>query len=333
MLRALGIALAIVVALTSGLVVWGAGIEPRLILDEPTENAAVPGLPPEWEGREIALVADFQIGMWLDNTKMVEHVLREIVRRRPALVLIAGDFVYGPVDEDAGDAREQLRDPEFMPAWEQRIDHAVDIVRPLTQAGIPVYAVLGNHDYGMSAKSSIALTGVAGKLSQALEQAGVTVLQNTAVRLPDPSASPADNSGGGTGGASSALWLGGIGPVYPNLADSEAVLDDIPDDAPRILMMHNPEAFGSIPANAAPLALAGHTHGGQIRLPDLPFWSWLEIVRPGEVHTDGWISEDYGAPGNRLYVNRGIGFSLVPIRINCAPQLSWLRLTRSEPNG
>ena len=45
-----------------------------------------------------------------------------------------------------------------------------------------------------------------------------------------------------------------------------------------------------------------------------------------EVHADGWIS-DYGAPGNRLYVNRGIGFSVLPLRLNCPPELTWFTLT------
>jgi predicted MPP superfamily phosphohydrolase len=53
----------------------------------------------------------------------------------------------------------------------------------------------------------------------------------------------------------------------------------------------------------------------------------MTLVRSGRVAADGWIP-DYGAPGNRLYVNRGIGFSRVPIRINCPPELTWITLRR-----
>ena len=86
-------------------------------------------------------------------------------------------------------------------------------------------------------------------------------------------------------------------------------------------MMHNPNSFEAFPAGSAPLAVAGHTHGGQVRLPGTPEWSWLTFVKEDEVHADGWI-DGYGSPHNRLYVNRGIGFSGVPLRINCMPEVS-----------
>ncbi len=67
--------------------------------------------------------------------------------------------------------------------------------------------------------------------------------------------------------------------------------------------------------------MAGHTHGGQVRIPFLPEWSWLTYAVEDEVHADGWI-DGYGAPGNRLYVNRGIGFGTAPIRVNCPPEVT-----------
>ena len=85
--------------------------------------------------------------------------------------------------------------------------------------------------------------------------------------------------------------------------------------------MHHPDTFASLPAGSAPLAIAGHTHGGQVRLPFLPRWSWMTLAKDEPVHVDGWI-QDYGAAGNRLYVNRGIGFSTIPIRINCPPEIT-----------
>ncbi|MGB3760287.1 MAG: hypothetical protein WBA07_28570 [Rivularia sp. (in: cyanobacteria)] len=43
------------------------------------------------------------------------------------------------------------------------------------------------------------------------------------------------------------------------------------------------------------------------------------------MYGDGWI-KDYGKQGNRLYVNRGIGFSDIPIRINCPPEVTLFTL-------
>jgi predicted MPP superfamily phosphohydrolase len=155
-------------------------------------------------------------------------------------------------------------------------------------------------------------------VSATLADLDIRVLQNEAV----PMTSANDNS----------LYLVGIGPLIPEEARPDAALAQMPVDAPRLVLMHNPDVFGRLPSGAAPLAIAGHTHGGQIRIPFLPRWSWMSLVRTDEVHADGWI-HDYGAPGNRLYVNRGIGFSKLPIRLNCPPELTIFTLRPAEDTG
>lgn len=54
-------------------------------------------------------------------------------------------------------------------------------------------------------------------------------------------------------------------------------------------------------AEAAPLAIASHSHGGQIRVPGPPSWSWIGILAKGKPHVDGWIEGGYSHAGNRLY--------------------------------
>lgn len=117
------------------------------------------------------------------------------------------------------------------------------------------------------------------------------------------------------------MFILGIDAHAPDRDDVPAAWATVPVGTPRIALMHNPESFAAFPAGAAPLAVAGHTHGGQIRVPFLPRWSWLMLTKDEPVHADGWIA-GLGAPGNRLYVNRGIGFSTVPLRINCPPELT-----------
>ncbi len=119
--------------------------------------------------------------------------------------------------------------------------------------------------------------------------------------------------------------LVGIGARWPNEDRPEAALSGVSDGAPRFVMMHNPNSFEAFPAGTAPVAVAGHTHGGQVRVPFLAEWSWLKIVEDDEIHVDGWI-EGFGEPGNQLYVNRGIGFSVAPIRINCRPEITLFTL-------
>ena len=280
------------------LLVWGL-LEPYVI-DEQLHEVALPSLPSAWEGQQVAVIADLQVGMWLDNTRTVRRIVSRLVERQPALVLIAGDFVYHPGRNEGAVIAE-----------------AVALVAPLAEAGIPTYAVLGNHDYAMPTEQANKDEVLAERLRAALEVAGVQVLHNQAVPLPGPS-SNAD---------SSPLYLVGVGAHIPREDDPQAALAGLPQDAPRLALMHHPESFKAFPAGSAPLAVAGHTHGGQLRIPFTPSWTWMSYTREDEVHADGWI-QDYGAAGNRLYINRGIGFSVLPLRLNCPPEVTLFTLTQ-----
>ena len=279
-----------------GLLVYGVAIEPRLLLDDEAFEAELPGLRPGWDGKTVALVADFQVGMWLGNVGMAREAVDDAISDRVSLALIAGDFVYEP---DSARVRE-----------------AVAVVRPLVEAGIPTVAVLGNHDYSLMKESSQVVHQYADYLTAELEAAGVRVLQNEAVPVV---------AGGDT------LWVVGVGSSWAGLADVNAALAAVPDGAPRVWLMHNSEAFRDIPSEQAHLALAAHTHGGQVRVLPGDHTSWLDIVRQGEVAADGWAADSIGAPPNRIYINRGIGFSTVPVRINCRPELT--EITLRVPTG
>jgi len=284
------------------IVIWGL-LEPYVI-DTEVEVAEIPNLPPAWQGKRIALVSDWQVGMWLDNTATVNRIIKQLVEARPAAVLISGDFIYKPGENPT-----------------QEIERVIELVSPLPKAGIPTYAVLGNHDYGLAMGGKH--QQLAAQLHQSLEAAGVQVLKNEAVSLTLPKqprslAKTEEN-----------LYLVGIGPHLPNEDKPIVAISQVPEKAPRLVMMHNPDSFAALPPQTAPLAVAGHTHGGQIRLPFTPEWSWLALISEDEVTVDGWIS-GYGQPGNQLYVNRGIGFSHIPIRLNCPPEVTLFTLQSSS---
>jgi len=287
---------------------WGL-IEPYFI-DTEEETAEIPGLPDAWEDQRIGVIADWQIGMWMDNTRTMRRSVELLVEERPAAVLIAGDFVYGPSDDDDEDIRK-----------------VGEFVRPLTEAGVPTYAVLGNHDYRMAYRDSKPNPRAAERVGEALESEGVRVLKNEAVSLEAPETSTGREPPAAAG--EEPLRLVGIGARWPNEDRPEAALSGVPDEAPRFVMMHNPNSFEAFRAGTAPVAVAGHTHGGQVRVPFAPEWSWLKIVEDDEIHVDGWI-EGFGEPGNQLYVNRGIGFSVVPIRINCRPEVTLFTLRPAQ---
>ena len=268
---------------------WGF-IEPRL-LDTEEETAIIPNLPDDWQGQKIVQISDFQIGLWWDNPDTARRAIEQAIAANPAAVFISGDFIY-----------------HAKPQPEEEISEAVDIVEPLVNAGIPTYAVLGNHDYGMSSKDTAPDVELANQLASSLEEIGVVVLENESVAMQIPN-------------SQSPLYLAAIGSLWAGRDDVEAAIADLSEGDPRVVMMHNPDDFERFPANTAPLAVAGHTHGGQIRLPNSPQWSWLRFTQKDEVYADGW-ARGYGEPGNNLYVNVGIGMSIIPIRLFCPPEIT-----------
>lgn len=275
------------------LIIWGL-IEPY-ILDDEEETVIIPNLPAAWDGQVIGQVSDFQVGMWWDNVATIAKSVDKLIEEQPAAVLISGDFIY-----------------HATPNPQQEINEVVNLIRPLTEAKIPTYAVLGNHDYGMKSQKMPPEKELAAQLEQALAAIDIQVLTNEAVKL-------------SLSNQESDLYLVGIGSYWANNDQVDAALAQLPDNSPRVVMMHNPESFAAFPANTAPFAVAGHTHGGQIRLPYLSQWSWLALVKEDKIFADEW-AEDYGERGNRLYINRGIGFSDLPIRINCAPEVTFFTL-------
>lgn len=265
------------------------------MLDVRETEATMEGPPSSWEGARVALLGDLQVGMWLDNEGMVRRAVRAIRAARPDLVLIAGDFVYEP---DSAVVRE-----------------AVELVRPLAEAGLPTFAVLGNHDYVLARDDGEPDHVIAAHLQERLEAAGIEVLENESVHLEK---------------AGQVLHLVGVGSVWAERSRPEVALAGVPPDAPRLVFMHNPVAFRELPPHTAPVVLAAHTHGGQIRLPFFPSESWLDIARSREVIADGWAVDSIGAPGNRVYVNRGIGFSVLPLRFFCRPELAIVTLRKGD---
>jgi uncharacterized protein len=303
------------------LLIWGMGIEPRMI-DVKAEEAALPHLPPAWEGKRIALIADLQVGMWFGNTDTIRRAVTRLIEERPALVLIAGDFIYRPIDEETQEEAQDEQEEEEINKTITEIQRAIALLRPLTANSIETIAVFGNHDYAMGTPDDFKLEGMARRLREELEAAGVRVLINQAVAVAEPGQAEAASK------AQQPLYVIGLGSHFARLNQPDVALAQIPSDAPRIVLMHNPQSFETLPAGSAPLALAAHTHGGQLRIPFMPEWTWLNYFKKEKVHADGWI-DGFGQPGNRLYVNRGIGFSYLPLRLNCPPEVTIITLRRA----
>src|ERR1051325_5937673 len=156
-------------------------------------------------------------------------------------------------------------------------------------APLGVYSVLGNHDWWYDGKH----------VRRDLEQNGIKVLEDEAVQL---------NVRG------TSLWLVGLGDLWTRPQHIEETLNKVPQDAPVIALTHNPDIFPRIPQRV-PLLLAGHTHGGQVRLPLIG--SVVHSSRLGERYEQGHVFEN----NHHLFVTTGIGTSIMPVRFGVPPEI------------
>lgn len=114
------------------------------------------------------------------------------------------------------------------------------------------------------------------------------------------------------------LWLIGLDDLCAGHPDSNLAMRGVPAHVARIGLFHSPALF-PIVADRLHLALSGHTHGGQIRLPRLPPL-WLPPASGS--FGSGW----YSANASRTYVSRGIGMTIYPFRLGCRPELALFEL-------
>lgn len=109
------------------------------------------------------------------------------------------------------------------------------------------------------------------------------------------------------------LWLTGFADAPTGNPDL-SILKTIPYVDKIISIFHSPIFFDEV-SNSIDLAFAGHTHGGQIRLPLIGSIA----LPPGSGDYDqGWFAKNRA----KMYVNRGIGTSIVPLRFFCRPEIS-----------
>jgi uncharacterized protein len=114
------------------------------------------------------------------------------------------------------------------------------------------------------------------------------------------------------------VWLAGVDDPYTGKPSIEGALSGAPPGVYEILLFHSPAYFDRV-AGHVDLCLAGHTHGGQVRP---PFFPPLWLPKGCWPYVAGW----YEAKGtkSKMYVNRGIGTSLMPIRFNSRPEVTIL---------
>ena len=118
------------------------------------------------------------------------------------------------------------------------------------------------------------------------------------------------------------MWLVGTDDPYFGHADLDASFKGVPDSAFALVLTHAPEAFEELAQRpAARLVLAGHTHGGQVRLP------FIGALRVPSRYGTRFAQGLFQLGDTFFYVNAGMGMSHLPVRFMCRPELTLITLT------
>jgi predicted MPP superfamily phosphohydrolase len=250
----------------------------------------------------IAAIADLHTCRPWMTAAHVRSIVTATNARQPDLVVLLGDFVTN---------HRFVAQEEDKASWTAALAEL--------DAPLGVHAILGNHDWWEDPLVQQKRSGPT-PVGTALAAAGIPVYENKAVRLKK----------GGT-----AFWLAGLGDQwafylrrdlgrrpdtfgYDGIDDMDATLAQIKDQAPVIMMAHEPDVFARMPQRVS-LTLSGHTHGGQVQ-----FLGYAPVVpsRFGRRYMYGHIQEH----GRDMIVSGGLGCSGLPIRFGRPPEVPIIEL-------
>ncbi len=267
-----------------------------------TTYALTPRRWPQGLKLKLAILADLHICEPWMSLERVAGIVETANRLGADAILLLGDFVVGH-------RMGKWSSPVTAGSW------ATELAK--LKAPLGVHAVLGNHDWWDERETQVRRMGPT-RAGLALEAAGVPVYENKAVRLIKDG---------------EPFWIAGLGdqwafwPLekdyekfkregkigYQGVDDLPATLAQVTDEAPIILMAHEPDIFPEVPDRVA-LTLSGHTHGGQVRL-----FGFSPVVpsRFNNRYAYGHVIEE----GRSLIVSGGLGCSGFPLRFGVPPEI------------
>lgn len=259
---------------------------------------------------KLAVIADLHIIEPFMGLSRVAQIVARTNALSPDAVLLLGDYV-----------------PSFaMKKWARRVGGSVidqdDWARELGRLKAPlgVHGVLGNHDWWEDATAQDRRCGPTAT-GLALEHVGIRMHENSAVRLVHQG---------------EPIWICGLGDQwafykyrpgrgsrfhYVGTDDLPGMLGQVTDDAPVVMMAHEPDVFAEMGglADRVSLTVSGHTHGGQIS-----FMGYAPVVpsRYGARLAYGHIIESE----RHLVVSGGLGCSGLPLRFGAPPEVVLIEL-------
>jgi predicted MPP superfamily phosphohydrolase len=268
----------------------------------------IPHLPRSFEGMTIVQLSDLHVGPYIRH-KELDYWVGLANQLRPDLVVLTGDIIDRSLASlpDAINGLAGLR-PE-----------------------LGTVAVLGNHDISSDRFSSRPEFLGGERIAEAIQRIGVRTLRNEVTHL----ALGQDRlaimgldwitSGSGDVGAPRVRNFFRYHPAE-TIPELSRMITQVSQETSTILLAHHPDTFGDVGPFGIGLTLYGHTHGGG----QIVFMRW--DGKPVGISSARfkYVSGLYRENGRSLYVNRGLGYLGVPIRINCPPEISRFRLTRAQ---
>jgi predicted MPP superfamily phosphohydrolase len=242
-------------------------------------------LPTSFHGFTIAQLSDFHYRDF-NEPYFIAHAVQAVNRLNPDMVALTGDFITAH------------RIPESTAKVDKGIHYgdANDCAAILQGLTCPLrFCSLGNHD-AVDPQTVL----------EALRANHLTPLYNEHFAI--------DRGG-------DRLWVSGLADAFYDIPNLATALPKRKPNEPIVLLGHEPD-FADTIAKHQPvdLMLAGHTHGGQIRIPLLPA---LFLPAMGVNYVSGLFNV---GEGMQLYVNRGLGTMHLPFRFNCPPELTLITL-------
>lgn len=197
---------------------------------------------------------------------------------------------------------------DFIDSNRYDLDQSLLIIKEL-QGIAPIYYVTGNHEIA---------TNDTDHIKESLRELGVEVLTDEADVI--------------TSSSGETIAIGGVeDPLASSLADDVAIqqsisraFDRLDEDVFKILLSHRPEQFDTYASNEIDLTFSGHAHGGQFRIP-----GFGGLLSPGQGLFPKLTSGVHEKDGSQLVVSRGLGNSIMPVRLFNKPEIVTVTLRRN----
>lgn len=176
------------------------------------------------------------------------------------------------------------------------IDTATDFCKEAAKIA-PCYYITGNHEMWLDKSET-------DTLYSGMNSAGVTILDSTTITLEN------------------GIYLTGLGDDHLYDGTLAKLSESVPDDAMHIVLAHEPQYLEEEYTLSSPdLIITGHAHGGQVRLPFIG-----GIVAPDQGFFPKYTAGEYKSVDTTMYVSRGLGNSVIPLRIFNTPEINLLKI-------